>query len=69
MDPDLDVSSISVADFDALLSQYDSVLPDKIRGLDEERMSGIPDALGKRKGDGDAFLVKDEVVRLVEWKL
>lgn len=69
MDSKLEVSRISVADFDALLAQYDSVLPDKLRGLDEERMRTIPETLGKRRDAGDAYLTKDEVVRLVEWKL
>lgn len=56
-------------DFERLLSKYPSIVPEKLKELDESRLHTIPDALEKRRKKGDAFLEKDEVESLVRWKM
>lgn len=53
--------------FYSLLEQYNDVVPEKLKELDEQRYHVIPDALMARAGD--PHLLKDEVVTLVKWKL
>jgi hypothetical protein len=48
---------------------YESHVPDKIQGLESLRGVDIPETLTQRKKDGNAFLEKNEVMSLVEWKL
>ena len=62
-------SHISLDTLHHHLSSYDSHVPDKIRGLEELRISTIPETLVQRKRDGKPFLEKTEVISLVEWKL
>jgi len=51
------------------LTSYESHVPSKIAGLEELRLTTIPETLTQRTKDGDPFLEKTEVTRLVEWKL
>lgn len=62
-------SRISLDTLHAHLLSYESHVPDKTRGLEELRLSTIPETLVQRKKDGEAFLEKTEVTSLVEWKL
>ena len=62
-------SQISVETLHTLLLNYDSHVPDKIQGLEELRLSTIPETLAQRKEVGESFLEKTEVTSLVEWKL
>ncbi|KAF2872449.1 hypothetical protein BDV95DRAFT_593824 [Massariosphaeria phaeospora] len=67
--PPLTVSAISLAAFKTILSPYPSTVSDKLKDLDTLRYDTIPASLAARKNSGDAFLQKDEVETLVEWKL
>lgn len=62
-------SRISLDTLHAHLLSYESHVPDKTKGLEELRLSTIPETLVQRKKDGEAFLEKTEVTSLVEWKL
>lgn len=62
-------SQVSFDTLHILLLSYNSHVPDKIQGLEELRLSTIPEILVQRKKDGESFLEKTEVVSLVEWKL
>jgi hypothetical protein len=60
---------ISKADFEQTLAQYPETVPSKLADLEEQRLSIIPAALRDRKAKGEAYLTKDEVATLVDWKL
>ena len=62
-------SHISLDTLHTHLLNYDSHVPDKIQGLEELRLSTIPETLVQRKQDGEPFLEKTELTSLVEWKL
>ena len=62
-------SKISLDTLRTYLLSYNSHVPDKIQGLEELRLSTIPETLGQRNKDGAPFLEKTEVASLVEWKL
>ncbi|KAL9065791.1 MAG: hypothetical protein Q9161_008016 [Pseudevernia consocians] len=62
-------SQITLDTLHTHLLSYDSHVPDKIQGLEELRLSTIPENLVQRKKDGEPFLEKTEVTSLVEWKL
>ncbi|CAF9934524.1 hypothetical protein IMSHALPRED_009738 [Imshaugia aleurites] len=62
-------SHISLDTLHTHLLNYDSQVPDKIQGLEELRLSTIPETLVQRKQDGEPFLEKTELTSLVEWKL
>ena len=51
------------------LLSYDSHIPPDIRRLDSLRLNDTPEALAQRKKNGEAFLEKEEVTSLVQWKL
>jgi hypothetical protein len=61
-------TEISRETFDTLLSRYPSTVPEKLRELDELRYNTIPATVASRTEKG-AHLTKDEVEKLVEWKL
>lgn len=61
--------SITRADIHQALQLYESVLPEKVKDLDNFRLKDIPGVLAKRKEEGNSYLVKDEVEKLIEWKL
>ncbi|TKA63242.1 hypothetical protein B0A49_08014 [Cryomyces minteri] len=69
MGPSQAADQISLDGFKAQLELYDSYIPEKLQGLEEKRLKTIPAALERRRQDGDAFLEKEEVQDLVEWKL
>ena len=62
-------SHISLDRLHTHLLSYGSCVPDKIQGLEDLRLSTIPETLSQRKKDGEAFIEKTEVTSLVEWKL
>ena len=61
--------NISSDDFDDILSQYSSVVPQKLAELEKQRLTIVPVELAKRKKDGKAYFTKQEVTTLVDWKL
>ncbi|OAG07470.1 uncharacterized protein CC84DRAFT_1089392 [Paraphaeosphaeria sporulosa] len=65
----LKYTQISRETFNAILSHYSSIVPEKLRELDVLRYETIPAAVISRAKEGGAELTKDEVVKLVEWKL
>jgi hypothetical protein len=70
MAKNLSFEAITAADFDACLDRYDEVVSDKLRELDEFRFVTIPAELKKRRNaKGGAWLAKEEVQKLVDWKL
>jgi hypothetical protein len=52
-----------------ILAQYPSLVPPKLSELEEQRWTTIPTIVAKRKMTGNAFLKKQEVATLVDWKL
>ena len=65
----LKYNSISRVAFDKVLSRYVSTVPENLRELDAFRYDGIPAKVAQRASKGDVYLKKEEVVKLVEWKL
>lgn len=67
-----DAESIDADTLKEILARYDEHVKENIRELDHARYETIPNDLRRREGEsgGKAIhLTKDEVVRLVEWKL
>jgi len=60
---------ISSDDFEQILAQYPETVPSKLADLEEQRLSIIPATLKQRKAKGKAYLTKNEVATLVDWKL
>lgn len=60
---------ISKDDFDEILSRYPETVPSKLADLDAQRLSILPARLREREAGGKAYLTKDEVATLVDWKL
>ena len=69
MDPSLYAASITYPDFRSHLNNYPDYVPSQIQRLEELRLQEIPETLGKRSKDGDAFMEKAEAKSLMEWKL
>ncbi|KAF2013805.1 hypothetical protein BU24DRAFT_247619 [Aaosphaeria arxii CBS 175.79] len=73
--PNLVPSTISLIDFKVLLSRYPHAVPEELRDLDVQRYDTIPAQLAARKAAADnddaatVSLNKEELVKLVEWKL
>lgn len=65
----LNYTSISKPTFNRTLARYSSTAPSKLLDLDTLRYETIPATLAKRTEEGEAFLKKEEVESLVEWKL
>ena len=65
----LSYTEISKETFDEILSQYPSAVPDNLRELDAFRYDEIPATVAQRAETEKAYLKKEEVVKLVEWKL
>jgi hypothetical protein len=61
--------SVSASDFDDILSQYPETVPSKLADLEKQRLSVIPAVLAERRSEGQAYLTKEEVATLVDWKL
>jgi hypothetical protein len=66
--PSHHINTITQPTFDEVLSRYEPAVPEKLRDLDALRYDTISAAVVKRKVD-DRHLTKDEVEKLVEWKL
>ena len=62
-------SQISLDTLYTITLRYNTLVPDKIQGLEELRIIKIPETLTQRKKDSAPFLEKTEVTSLVEWKL
>jgi hypothetical protein len=60
---------ISNDDFEQILAQYSETVPSKLIDLEEQRLSTIPATLKERKAKRNAYLTKEEVATLVDWKL
>ena len=60
---------VTYSDLKTHLLLYESHVPPNIQGLESLRINEIPETLAQRKKDGEAFLEKEEVKSLVEWKL
>jgi hypothetical protein len=71
--PSFKLDTISLKTFDATLSRYSSLVPERLKELDTLRYDTIPAAFAEKiaaqSGDDQASLAKDEVEKLVEWKL
>jgi hypothetical protein len=57
--------------FDTSLTRYGEHIPEKLRELEKFRMEELPSILKERgsKNRGETWMEKDELVKLVEWKL
>lgn len=69
MEPTDSADLITYSDLKQHLLSYESHVPPKIQGLESFRLKEIPVTLMRRYLDGGAFLEKEEVTKLVEWKL
>ena len=67
--PTLKYTTIPKESFLKILARYPSAAPEKLRDLDVLRYDTIPATLAQRAKDNDAHLTKEEVEKLVEWKL
>lgn len=66
----LSYSRITPDEFSTYLAQYEDLVSDTLHELDDYRFVTIPTLLKERRGDkGGAWLEKEEVQKLVEWKL
>lgn len=61
--------TVSRVDFNNVLARYQDAVPAKLHDLDKLRFESIPEKVAQRKEGVDAFLEKEEVESLVEWKL
>lgn len=59
----------SSLEIESLLAEYPHIVASKLKDLDESRYNTIPKIVAERKAGGLSYLTKEEVVRLVEWKL
>ncbi|KAF2690859.1 hypothetical protein K458DRAFT_382437 [Lentithecium fluviatile CBS 122367] len=64
----LKFTTITKEAFDTTLSRYPSLVPAALHTLDAKRYADIPSRLDK-DGSNSAYLKKEEIVSLVEWKL
>lgn len=70
MPPSLHYKHITKDTFLDVLSRYPAIAPVKLRELDTLRYETIPATVAQRAAnDGKAYLTKDEVEKLMEWKL
>ncbi|KAF9693879.1 hypothetical protein EKO04_008294 [Ascochyta lentis] len=65
--PSHHIDKISLAQFKAVLARYPDVAPPGLSELDSFRYDALPARLAEM--GGNASLQKEEVVKLVEWKL
>ncbi|KAK5112164.1 hypothetical protein LTR85_011597 [Meristemomyces frigidus] len=57
---------INLTTFNTLLQQYPKVVPEKLEGLERQRLTVIPQAIKERD---PSYITKDELVVLMDWKL
>jgi hypothetical protein len=63
---------IDLKTFNELLSQYPQHIPAKLDTLEKFRAQGLPATLQQRvatKTSSNIYLTRDELSKLVEWKL
>jgi hypothetical protein len=65
--PSQHIKSITISKFKDVLSRYTPAVPEKLHDLDVLRYDTIPATVAKRQDH--PHLTKDEVEKLVEWKL
>ena len=61
--------TVSRVDFNNILARYQDAVPAKLHDLDKLRFELIPEKVAQRQKESNAFLEKEEVESLVEWKL
>jgi hypothetical protein len=64
-----DVLSPSIKTIKEYVQAYPQYVPKQLEELDPVRYETMPDTLRKRKAEGESYLEKDEVLKLVKWKL
>ncbi|KAG9190762.1 hypothetical protein G6011_08850 [Alternaria panax] len=64
----LHIKSITLDAFRDILSRYPAMVPEKLRDLDAQRYDVIPAAVAAIE-ESEKHLTKDQVEKLVEWKL
>jgi hypothetical protein len=65
--PSHHINTITIGTFNDVLSRYPTTVPEKLRALDTLRYDTIPAQVTAR--EGSKCLTKEEVEKLVEWKL
>jgi hypothetical protein len=66
--PPVHIRNITPDAFRDVLSRYPAMVPEKLRDLDAQRYDTIPVAVAAME-EGEKHLTKDQVEKLVEWKL
>ena len=69
MKPQLQPDAISLATFRRILAKYEDYVPGQLAELEQLRLHTIPRAISERSKEGGAYIEKDELKSLVEWKL
>jgi hypothetical protein len=71
MSRSLHIDSISIEDFDNILSRYDKTVRADLKQLETARWKTIPEAVAERRAEqgSEAYLEKKELEQLVQWKL
>ncbi|ORX98541.1 hypothetical protein BCR34DRAFT_496052 [Clohesyomyces aquaticus] len=67
--PSLTPNLITLDAFNEYLAQYPASVPEKLRDLDRIRYDSVPVKIAERNQNGGAYMTKDEVAQLVEWKV
>jgi hypothetical protein len=68
--PSFNPTTIHKATFEDTLKRYDTQIPEKLQELEKYRMYGLPAVLKERKAtENEVWMEKEELVKLVEWKL
>jgi hypothetical protein len=65
--PSRNITNITLGTFNSVLSRYAPAVPAKLHELDALRYDTIPSSVADLKGE--ITLSKDQVEKLVEWKL
>jgi hypothetical protein len=66
--PSFHMNTITLAAFKDVLSRYPAMVPEKLRDLDVQRYDTIRKVVAAQE-ESEKHLTKDQVVKLVEWKL
>lgn len=66
MDEHHAIEAIDTAALEALLNQYPEIIPEKLVTLEKQRLNVIPQAIKERD---PAYITKDELATLMDWKL
>lgn len=69
MKDSLKPENISFVEFETNRDAYESLVPSKLHALEDLRLHQIPELLEQRKTQGEAFLERNELSNLMEWKL